>query len=79
MRSPSRSDTWFGLAVAAALVAAAGWAAVVIDRHAEEHGHCPPLAMLDVELPKRLQGDGGGARGGDVHVAQLACARGAGA
>ena len=79
MPSPSRSDTWFGLAVAAALVAAAGWAAVVIDRHAEEHGHCPPLALIDVELPQRLQRDGGVAGGGDVHVAQLACARGVGA
>lgn len=64
MPSPSRSDTWFGLAVAAALVAAAGWAAVVIDRHAEEHGHHAPLALIDVERAQRGQLDVGG--GADV-------------
>lgn len=31
--------------------------AVVIDRHAEQHGHCASLALIDVEHPQRLQGD----------------------
>lgn len=60
MRSLPRSDTWAGLAVAACLVAAAGWAAVVIDRHAEEHGHRAPLAMIDVERAQRRELDAGG-------------------
>lgn len=59
MRSLPRSDTWLGLAVAAGLVAAAGWAAVVIDRHAEQHGHGAPLALIDVERAQRLQRDAG--------------------
>lgn len=53
MRSLPASDTWAGVAVAAALVGAAGFASVVIDRHAEQHGHCAPLAMIDVERAQR--------------------------
>lgn len=68
MRSFPRSDTWLGLAVAAGLVAAAGWAAVVIDRHAEQHGHCAPLAMIDVERAQRLQGDCGREVGATGHA-----------
>ncbi len=68
MRSLPRSDTWLGLAVAAGLVAAAGWAAVVIDRHAEQHGHCAPLAMIDVEGAQRLQNDCGLEVGATGHV-----------
>lgn len=29
----------------------------VINRHAEEHGHCAPLAMIDVVLVKRDQAE----------------------
>ena len=76
MRSLLRSDTAHGVLVAVLLVTAAFWLAHVINRHAEQHGHCAPLAMIDVELPQRLQGDVGGQGGGGVHVAQLACARG---
>lgn len=54
------TDSMFGLIVATALVCAAGFAAVVIDRHAEQHGHCAPLAMIDVERAQRLQRDVGG-------------------
>ena len=72
MRSFPRSDTWLGLAVAAGLVAAAGWAAVVIDRHAEQHGHGAPLALIDVELAQRLQRDVGGQGGGVVHASFFA-------
>ena len=72
MRSLPRSDTWLGLAVAAGLVAAAGWAAVVIDRHAEQHGHGAPLALIDVERAQRLQRDVGGQGGGVVHASFFA-------
>lgn len=64
MRSLLHSDTWLGLAVAAGLVAAAGWAAVVVDRHAEQHGHCAPLALplalIDVERAQRDEVHAGG-------------------
>ena len=79
MRSRPHSDTWLGIVVATVLVCIAGWVAVVVDRHAEQHGHCAPLAMLDVERPQRLQGDVGGQGGAGVHALQLACVRGAGA
>lgn len=77
MRSFLHSDTWLGLAVAAGLVAAAGWAAVVVDRHAEQHGHCAPLAMIDVERTQRLQGDVGeqGAVGCGGHASFFATGR----
>lgn len=71
MRSLPHSDTWLGLAVAAGLVAAAGWAAVVIDRHAEQHGHCAPLAMIDVEGAQRLQRDAGGQGVGGFHACSI--------
>lgn len=76
MRSRHSLDSWTGLLVAGLLVGAVGAGAVLVDRYAEQHGHCAPLAMIDVELPQRLQGDVGGQGGGGVHVAQLACARG---
>lgn len=79
MRSRDSLDSWIGLLVAGLLVAAVAVGAVAVDRHAEQDGHCAPLAMIDVERPQRLQRDGGVAGGGDVHVAQLACARGVGA
>ena len=63
MRSFLRSDTWMGALVSTVLVLTAGVGAVVIDRHAEQHGHCPPLALIDVELAQRLQRDHG--RDGD--------------
>lgn len=66
------TDSMFGLIVATALVCAVGWAAVVIDRHAEQHGHCAPLAMIDVELAQRLQRDVGGQGGGVVHASFFA-------
>lgn len=77
MRSRHNLDSWTGLLVAGLLVGAVGAGAVLVDRYAEQHGHCAPLAMIDVERPQRLQGDVGGQGGGGVHVAQLACARGA--
>ena len=52
-------DTRLGLFVAALLVVIAWWLVVVIDRYAVEHGHCPPLAMLDVELAQRDKGEAG--------------------
>lgn len=76
MRSRHSLDSWTGLLVAGLLVGSVGAGAVLVDRHAEQHGHCAPLAMIDVELPQRLQGDVGGQGGGGGHVAQLACARG---
>lgn len=72
MRSFLRSDTARGLLVSALLVCAAGAGAVVIDRHAEQHGHCAPLAMIDVELAQRLQRDVGGQGGGVVHASFFA-------
>lgn len=71
MRSLPHSDTWLGLVVAAGLVAAAGWAAVVIDRHAEQHGHCAPLALIDVERAQRLQRDVGGQGVGGFHACSI--------
>ena len=55
MRSFLRSDTARGLLVSALLVCVAAAGAVVIDRHAEQHGHCAPLALIDVERAQRLQ------------------------
>ena len=71
MSSRALSDTWTGLLVAGLLVAAAGAGAVVIDRHAEQHGDCAPLAMIDVELAQRLQRDVGGQGGGDFHACSI--------
>ena len=77
MRSLPRSDTWLGLVVAAGLVAAAGWAAVVVDRHAEQHGHCAPLALIDVERAQRdeLHAGGEGVGVGGGHASFFATAR----
>lgn len=74
MRSLPHSDTWLGFAVAGGLVAAAGWAAVVIDRHAEQHGHCAPLAMIDVERTQRdeLHAGGRGVCGCACHASLFA-------
>ena len=72
MRSRALPDTWTGLLVAGLLVAAAGAGAVVIDRHAEQHGHGAPLALIDVELAQRLQRDVGGQGGGVVHASFFA-------
>lgn len=71
MRSFPASDTWAGVAVAAALVGAAGFAAVAVDRHAEQHGHCAPLAMIDVERTQRLQRDAGGQGVGGFHACSI--------
>lgn len=76
MRSRDSLDSWIGLLVAGLLVAAVAVGAVAVDRHAEQHGHCAPLAMIDVERPQRLQGDVGGQGGAVVHALQLACTRG---
>lgn len=65
------TDSMFGLIVATALVCAVGWAAVVIDRHAEQHGHCAPLALIDVERTQRLQRDVGGQGGDGVHACSI--------
>lgn len=60
MRSFLRSDTARGLLVSALLVCAAAAGAVVIDRHAEQHGHCAPLALIDVERAQRDEVRAGG-------------------
>ena len=60
MRSFLRSDTARGLLVSALLVCAAAAGAVVIDRHAEQHGHCAPLALIDVERAQRDEVHAGG-------------------
>lgn len=57
MRSLTVSDSAKGLLVCIVLVAAMLHVVYVINRHAEEHGHCAPLAMLDVEFPQRDQGE----------------------
>ena len=54
------TDSMFGLIVATAMVCAVGWAAVVIDRHAEQHGHGAPLALIDVERTQRSELHAGG-------------------
>lgn len=72
MRSRHQLDTWRGLLVAGLLVGAVGAGAVLVDRHAEQHGHCAPLAMIDVELAQRLQRDVGGQGGGVVHASFFA-------
>lgn len=71
MRSFLRSDTARGLLVSALLVCAAAAGAVVIDRHAEQHGHCAPLAMIDVERTQRLQRDAGGQGVGGFHACSI--------
>lgn len=71
MRSFLRSDTARGLLVSALLVCAAAAAAAVIDRHAEQHGHCAPLAMIDVERAQRLQRDAGGQGAGGFHACSI--------
>jgi len=71
MRSFLRSDTARGLLVSALLVCAAAAGAVVIDRHAEQHGHCAPLAMIDVERTQRLQRDEGGQGVGGFHACSI--------
>lgn len=58
MRSQAATDLRHGLIACIALVVTAGWVVHVIDRHAEEHGHCAPLAAIDVVLAQRNQGDG---------------------
>ena len=75
MRSFLRSDLAAGLLVAVALVAAVAWVAVVIDRHAEEHGHYPPLAMIDVELAHRGDQKDGGEGCGGLHGCSVGQAR----
>lgn len=72
MRSFLRSDTARGLLVSALLVCAAAAGAVVIDRHAEQHGRGAPLALIDVERMQRLQRDVGGQGGGVVHASSFA-------
>lgn len=66
MRSLTVSDSAKGLLVCIVLVAAMLHVAYVINRHAEEHGHCAPLAMLDVELAQRDKGDAAKGQGGGV-------------
>lgn len=70
---PSRrplNDSLLGLVIAAALVVAGVWVCMVIDRHAEEHGHNRADAMGCV-----IGADGGEDRpaweavdGGGVHA-----------
>lgn len=74
MRSRAHPDTWTGLLVAGLLVAAAGAGAVVIDRHAEQHGHCAPLALIDVERAHRdeVHAGGRGVRGCACHASFFA-------
>lgn len=68
MRSQAATDLRHGLIACIVLVAIALWVVNVINRHAEEHGHCPPLAMLDVERAQRDQGDAAkGQEGGGGH------------
>lgn len=73
MRSRLATDTAHGLIVCLALVASMLYVVHVINRHAEEHGHCAPLAMLDVKRPKRDQGDAAkGQVGGGGHECFIA-------
>lgn len=58
MRSRIATDTGKGLVICVVLVCIAGWVVHVIDRHREEHGHCAPLAAIDVVLAQRDQGHG---------------------
>lgn len=68
MRSLSATDTAKGGLICIALVAPMLWVVHVINRHAEEHGHCAPLAMLDVVGPERGEGDAARERDdGDGH------------
>ena len=71
MRSRHTLDTWRGLLVAGLLVGAVGAGAVLVDRYAEQHGHCAPLAMIDVERPQRLQGDVGGQGVSGFHACSI--------
>lgn len=66
MRSRHSLDLWTGLLVGVSAVAA-----VAADRYAEQHGHCPPLALTDVERPQRLQGDGQGHGVEGVHTCSI--------
>lgn len=76
MRSFLRSDVVQGFGIPLVMVVIAACVVVIVDRHAEEHGHCPPLAMLDVERTHRRQvdADGKGQDGG--HGAHDARTRG---
>lgn len=68
MRSRVATDTGKGLVICIVLVGVAGWVVHVINRHAEEHGHCMPLAAIDVVLAQRDQGDAArGLEGGGRH------------
>ena len=60
MRSLVRTDSAVGLCVAVVLVAAMVFVAQVTNRHAKEHGHCPPFAMFDMEGAQRGDGKAGG-------------------
>lgn len=71
MRSRDSLDSWFGLLVAGLLVGAVAVGAVLVDRHAEQHGHCAPLAMIDVERTQRLQRDVGGQGVGGFHACSI--------
>lgn len=66
MRSRIATDTGKGLVICIVLVGIAGWVLHVIDRHREEHGHCAPLAPIDMELAQRHQGDAAKGQGGGV-------------
>ena len=70
MRSFLRSNVVQGICIPLAMVVIAAWVAVIIDRHAEEHGHRPPLAMIDVERTHRRQVDADG-KGQDVGHARM--------
>lgn len=68
MRSSIATDTAKGLLVCLALVLPALFVVNVLNRHAEEHGHCVPFPMLDMKRPERDQGDGGGVGQGVDHA-----------
>lgn len=64
MRSLRLRDSVLGLLISAALVAAACFVLVTLDRHAEEHGHYQPGAAAGVVGPQRLEGEAGSGRQG---------------
>lgn len=76
MRSLTFSDSAKGLLVCIVLVAAMLYVVHVINRHAEEHGHCAPLAMLDVVLVQRDQAELGRKPKDVVHGAKPGARRG---